>query len=749
MKGGRYYIISTLWIFLSGISSLNGQDVVINEIMSSNNNTVQDEDGDYPDWIELYNTTASDIDLKDWILSDDWDDEEKWIFPSITIPAKGFLLVFASDKDRRTPPYLHTNFKIKSDGEPIILYGPGSVLVDSYPPVGLSSDESYGRLPDGGAEFENFDSPTPGYSNTNIPAIEITWSHEAGWYGDSIAITVNANHPEFVLKYTRDGSVPGWDDSTWNSPLVLFPRKGEANGISNISTSAEYWEPPEGEVYKIHTIRIAAFYEGEQVGDISTRSYIIDEYPIAGYPVPVVSIVGEPAGFFGDTSGILVPGSQHIGGDLQTGNYYMRGREWERLVSFEYFDALGGIQKQVDVGTRVHGAFSRQLPQKSMRLYARSEYGTSRFGFPFFNQKEEITDYKRLIVRAANPNNFHVPFKDELIHLLAREMGMDYQAYQPVVGFVNGEYWGLFNLKERHDEYYIQNNYGLDPDEVNVLEQRGAIVEGDNSSFFELVEYARNHDLSQNEHYDWVSEHMDIHSYMDYLILQLYLGAHDFPENNQVYWQSDEYDAKWRWLFKDGDSGMHEYWRDNLEVFFGGEPVDSEEEPFLVLSRSLVKNEAFKNEFSARFIYHLNDVLSPRNVLPKIDSLTKVYDPLMPQHVKRWSYPESFNDYRAGVEHLQTFAALRPGTLKGILENVLGKPYFIGPNPMQDFLFIYFNDSPEGGMPYRWYDVSGRKIGEGETAANGQVEYFPDRKGVFYLHFRIGDFWYVEPIEVR
>jgi hypothetical protein len=730
------------------IPSLIAQDLFINEIMSSNENNLADEDGDFSDWIEIYNASDASINLEGWTLSDDENELDQWAFPNANISANGFILVFASGKDRINTAEFHTNFKIKSEGEALFLSNPNGLIIDELDAVAIPTDLSFGRKNDASNNLFYFNNPSPNASNndnstTIIPTETLAFSHEAAWYetGFDLMINGSSNH---IIRYTTDGSTPTILSAIFEESIPIHNKENIPNQISMIPTSPEYWEVPRGNVFKITTIRAASFLDNQRSSPIYSRSFLLHPSGHDRYSVPVISLSTDNDFLFDNEDGIHVFGEGNM--DIpQEGNYYETGGEWEIPVHFEYFGKEGELHLNQDVGMRIHGVFSRQLPQKSLRIYARDEYGESYFNYPFFEQKPAIERYKRLVIRSVNPNYFHVPFKDELCHLLANEIGLPYQAYEPTVVFINGEYWGVFNLKERQDEYYVASNFDIDKDDINLIEKDGDLVSGDVFPFWELKAFVKNNDLSEAVHYEEFKEIIDIQSLMDLLILEFYLELWDFPEQNVKLWNTNE--QPWSWIFNDGDTSMHEYWKSKMKEILLSENDVISDLFFTKMTQAIFKNESFRQAFHARFIHHLNHTLSPENVISKIDSLQVIYDPLMPEHISRWTYPNTINDYHAAVEHIRQFALLRPATLFTELTELFGVPFTIYPNPTTAQINIDFHsdfDIPTG-MIFQLTNVAGRTIEQG-IIHTSMLDISSLSTGVYFVTVLYEGVWYSEKV---
>jgi hypothetical protein len=224
--------------------------------------------------------------------------------------------------------------------------------------------------------------------------------------------------------------------------------------------------------------------------------------------------VTDSLNLFGFDEGIYVPGQFHINGNNSSGNYFQRGIEWERPASIELFENNGQKGFQQDIGIRIHGGWTRRYSQKTLRLYARNIYGESRLNYPVFPD-QEYEGYNRLILRNSGQDFGHTIFMDAAAQSLIRHFNVDTQAYRPVIVFLNGEYWGIQNLRERYDRHYLERVYGIDPDNIDLLTGSNRVVEGSSNLYNAMVDYARSNDLSVNEHFEFMQIIMDVDNFME------------------------------------------------------------------------------------------------------------------------------------------------------------------------------------------------------------------------------------------
>jgi len=637
-------------------------NVVLNEIQSYNISTIQDEDGEYSDWIELYNPSSTTINLNGYSLTDNEDEPDKWIFPNVSIGAGDFLLVFASDKDL-TSGELHTNFGIKSNGEDIFLYDDDGDLVDFVEEQQLTIDQTYARVTDGTGEWEEFSCGSPGESNDNGNIkLKLDFSHNQGQYAAAFDLDIyleeGQNEDGTSIYYTIDGSEPTLNDYLYNQSINIASREGEENYYSSslFPTTEEPYDP-DGEVFKINVVRARIFKDGKPSSKIYTKSYMIHP-DFNRYTLPMVSIVTDPDNLFDEDIGIYVLGANYDSDSGTTANFFQSGRDWERAAHFEFFFEDEEIAQ--DGGLRIHGGGSRRDAQKSLRLYARSEYDNDNtFEYPFFADKP-IDEFKRLILRGQVSSNFS-HFTDEVVSNMCRDINIARMATRPVVAFINGEYWGVYHIRERIDEYYLESNYGVDKDDVTLLQGRNAtVIEGDSDEYDALIEYLRENDAADNEVYSYVTEKVDVEQYATYLITEFWVANYDWPGNNIRYWKGPNEDDKWRWIMYDLDFGFRYYDRPSILNYINN-LTDNAGLVQTEFGKHLFRNDTFVDMFIELFEYHLKNTFSPEVVACEVITYANMMASEMEDYLNRFTsvLPVSYWEDRV-VDMYESYGALRP-----------------------------------------------------------------------------------------
>lgn len=681
-KPGFQYIVLLILVALVSMAAghASAQDLFLNEIMASNGSTNHDEDGDYEDWIELYYDGDEPLSLKSFGLTDDPEERFQWMFPDTTIHPGEYMLIWASGKDRKTPGRpLHTNFRISVDGEDIMLSHPIDGLIDHFEARHIPTDISAGRVPDGYGDWFFFEQPTPGGPNNTVPSDGLTnpvlFSHEAGFYTSEFSLSLTPVDDDATIYYTLDGSRPTRDSRIYTGPVDIYDRSPEPNVFSTVQTSKRdsdfrKWYEPSKPVAKSTVIRTKTVRDGH-LPHYDKQTFFVMSQGADRYAVPVISIATDSLNLFDHETGIYIPGIHYEG--QGTGNEFQRGREWEREATMEYFNVDGIRKLHQDIGIRIHGGFSRQLPQKSLRLYARNEYGDNRFRYPFFREIEDSV-FNRLLLRNSGNTWGLDMFLDAAAQSLVRHLNMDTQAYRPTVLFLNGEFWGIHNIRERYDKHYLERVYGVDPENIDLLTGRDEVKEGDALHYHETINYIDENDLSDDAMMKEVETMIDLDNLLDYFSAQVYFGNNDWPQNNIDFWRlrvpydSDApagHDGRWRWLMFDVDKSLgYETGADFDMLEWITQPEIWNAEWPNRLFRNLLENEQFTIDFINRMADHLNTAFRPERVEHIVDSLSTPVAEVIGEHIERWSLPESVSMWEGLVRDMIQYGQERPDHLR-------------------------------------------------------------------------------------
>lgn len=684
-----------------GISSLAPR---LNEIASNNETSLADEDGDFSDWIELYNPHLESVSLAGWHLSDRADELDQWPFPPLTLDAGAYLLVYASGKDRRSPDApLHTNFRLAADGEPVLLSNETGQLVDQIHLERLEDDETLGRLDaDGTTEWYRFTSSSPGEINptTEHPPFvpKPRFTTPPGTYTDSVAVTIAVPSHNVTITYTTDGSIPSATSTRFESPHV-------------IETS--------------QVLRLIATHANGHQSDLATGTFLIG----TNHQLPVVSIAAEPDNF-NIRDGFLYGFGSHMyqSGEV-TANYpYSQSNAWkdrEIGASIELFEPEEESRFQQDIGLKVFGGWgSRGYPQKSFAIFARQKYGSGKIRHRVFPDLD-IDEFESFVLRNSgndNQSTHQIPprppitefgdtrsngsyfvnsnytlFRDAMLQRVARNLDVDTQAYRPAVLYVNGDYWGIYNLREKFNEHFVESHHGVDSDQVDLIEGYGKANAGTAGFYQEALRFINRNMPRSDSNYETVqSTYFHIDSFIDYHLAVIYFQ--NFDIGNIKLWRAQD-GGRFRWMLYDQDYGFNLWPKEvyepamarnysdyrNMFTFYTngtgtntGWPNSGGRTLFL---RRLLGNNGFRESFLTRCLDLLNtDFASPR-VKEIIHSMAATIRPEIPRHLERWSWASlrtrrhgspfkpdqpaySPEGWEANVAKMVTFAENRPEQLR-------------------------------------------------------------------------------------
>lgn len=635
----RYLFIVIVFSFYSDLLA-QGQllDIYLNEFMASNSTTILSPTfNEYADWLEIYSAEDTTVDISGFYLTDDFSEPQKWQIPSGSRINPGSSILFWADaKDEAR----HTNFKLSKSGGEISLLTNDLQLIDSVHYAEQQMDISFGRYPNGSENWYYFDQPTPETSNVNPGFNGIVqntgFSLTGGFYQGIQAIHLIKDNPDETIRYTIDGSLPNLQSAIYSSTIML-----------NSTT----------------IIRAQSLLDGYLPGKVITHTYFIDETTT----LPVVSIATDPANLWDDETGIYVEGTNGISGFCVSAPRNWN-QPWEHPVSLEMFEVDGNLGFKIDAGIQIGGGCTRKYPQKSLAIYARSEYGVSKINYPIFEDKQ-ITQFNNILLRNSGQDWWRAMFRDGMMQTLVKDqMDIDWQAYKPAILFLNGAYWGIHAIREKHNEHYLESNYGINPDEIDILSGNASVKQGSADLYNDMIGFIETNDMAIADNYNWVTTQMDVNEYLNYIIAEIYFANIDWPGGNIKYWRQKGENHKWRWFLFDTDlgfgaHGLGQYDSNTLQnatattsTYYANPSWST------LLLRKLLENSRFKNQFIQRFASCLNITFNPQRVLNIIDSLKTNIGDEIPRHIQKWDQSTSFNegwDYH--VEVMREFASRRPG----------------------------------------------------------------------------------------
>lgn len=448
------------------------------------------------------------------------------------------------------------------------------------------------------------------FSFQSIEAQTLITNHESGFYSDSLKITIQTFPDTLKAYYTLDGSIPDTSDLVIEDPLTIY------------STSV---------------FRVATFSPDLIDTNLISRTYFINE----NTELSVLSITSDPDNLFSDERGIYVEGTNGISG-------YCRdtpknwNQDWERPARLDFFEKTREQGFTVDAGIKIGGGCTRLYDQKSLDIYFRGEYGTSKLEYQVFEDKP-ITSFDRLALRSGGQDWYRAMIRNAATQSMVRNrMDLGYQAFKPVAVFLNGEYWGIHMLREKQNEDFIESNYGFDENQLDILRQNARVKEGSADHYNAMIDFIEDNDLTISDNYDWVSDQMDIDQFIDYYIAQIYWANGDWPGGNIIFWRPQIPGGKWRWLLYDVDMSMGSHSRGvydtNMLQKLTGTSNNGYEAPAwsTFLFRRLLTNENFRNKFVQRYSMHIHTTFQPSRMMSFIDSTAQLIESEIPRHMNRW-----------------------------------------------------------------------------------------------------------------
>jgi hypothetical protein len=607
------------------------QGVHINEFLASNLHTKMDRDFyQFSDWIEIFNNTNQTADISGYALSDDADNPTKWKFPqNTTIPAHGYLLVWADKKDSRKKE-LHTNFKLSSKEEDLLFTDRDGNRIDQIHFKEQVADISCAPANKGVVYMHPTPASTNSKAHSNNSRSQLPHFSNQGGFTSATTLTLSANNSAAIY-YTTDGSIPTQKSTRYTAPI-------------NIN--------------KTSLIQAIAIEEGQFPSTVVSKTFLIG----VESTIPVISLATDPDYLYDDEVGIYVDGTNGIPlpncrhNNTTPHNF---AQDWERPVYLSYYDANNQEQFSIGADFAISGQCSRYNKKKSFKFDLDSKYGTKSLDYQLY-QAKHLNGIKDFKLRAGN---FGYEFGDILAAKLVESghLNIDYQAYTPVRMFLNGAYWGLYNIREKKGADYIASNYPeVSKKRVDIIKNSKLVKAGDIEAY-KVLEKART--------YDQIIALIDEDNFIDYAALMIYSGNEDWSYSNCRAWRERKDSAQWRWMLDDIDEGFQDYVL-NINNLNGPDGITSEYHELSTIFNTLMSNSTFKSRFKNRFNTLLETTFSPSNVKKLIDEIVQeraAYMSLDNPSLHEQSY--WYSDYLKYIENTKDFAERRSAIVKGQLSS--------------------------------------------------------------------------------
>ncbi|WP_456437782.1 lamin tail domain-containing protein [Psychroserpens sp.] len=646
----RALLVFGLFMFIPPLFS----QVIINEYSASNLEGYTDNYDAQEDWIELYNTGSSSVNIGGYHLSDSETNSDKWEIPSgITIPANGYLKFWCSGRNEVSGTDYHTNFKLKQtkvDTETIVFADSDGTILDSILLQKTQLEHSMGRSPNGSSTWKIFTSPTLASANTGnsydryaaVPEMNL----DAGFYNGSQSVTITTAEPNSSIHYTVNGNIPN---------------SGTAEYSGNISIAS--------------TQIIRAIVDPNTTGVLPSfmtfNTYFINE----SHSLPVISV------------------SANQMTNLLNGNINLRPEG-----TMEYFDA-DGIRKEVGYGEyNKHGQDSWAWDQRSFDYIARDEMGYHDALNEALLSWSERDSYQKVIIRASGDDNYpgidsSAHMRDLFVHKLANKnnLKVDMRKGERCVVYANGQYWGVYSIREKvSDADYTKFYYGQDKYNIQYLMNWGTTWAqyGGQQAFDdwdEIHSFAMNNDLSNQANYEQVAAEIDVTSLVDYILINSFAVCTDWINWNTSWWRGLDpsgQHTKWGYVLWDEDATFNHYinYTNVPNENPDADPCYPEEitldpEQHIDLLNKLLENDVFYQYYITRYMDLNNTVFTEEETISTLEGIENSIAGEMPRHIGRWG--GNMNEWEANVQKVKDFIRDRIDFLPGGLNDcyALTGPY--------------------------------------------------------------------------
>ena len=592
-------------------------DIYISEVSAGKINYNQNSFTAFEEYIELHNSSQESMNLLGFTISDD---SQSWTFPYIILGPNKYICLQLKGSTIDSHNVINVDMSISSNGENLILKNPSGVIIDYFSTGFLAGDVSSGRVEGEGSKRYFFANKTPNKKNSREVLTSYctppAFSQSGGMINeDSILLTLKCKEGE-IIRYTTDGKSP-------------------------VSSSPVYTEP----IFIVDdtAIRAATFAEGKLSSSIVTRTFIFKRK----HDLPIVCLTTDPVYLFSSSGGIYAEGPGYVESEPPhiDANYW---KNWECKIAFEYYDENNQLGLDFDAGLQIAGQFSRMYDQKSLVVRLRDEYGLDEVYYPFF-ENSDVDEYKHILLRTSGQDIGITKIKDYYIHQSVKDYTeVDVMEGRPVAVYLNGEYWGLYNLREKQNEDYLASHYGIDKDDVTIVKNINTLLSGSMDEWNELSKFINNNNFADDELYKELAEKVDVDAFIDYIAIQVFYGNYDM--GNVKYWKEND-GGKWRPMLYDTDMALVEETShiNYFEAYF--KPSN-----YSLIFNALFQNQGFRDKFTDRYAYFLNEVFTKEKIVQLINELANQIDNEISYQDARFNTPSSYEKWRENIEEMKEIA---------------------------------------------------------------------------------------------
>jgi hypothetical protein len=535
------------------------------------------------------------------------------------------------------------------------------------------------------------------------------FSAGSGFYKSGFTLTISADDGGEIY-YTLDGSIPTANSTRYTAPIEIKDASAEANRLSAhrdiaqpIAAAEDF--VPGAEVDKATVVRAVVIGKNGGQSPVVSNTYFVGFDDKADYykKYKVVSLMTDEENLFDAEKGIYVTGKSyedwknsdefdpHADEWTIPGNYSQRGREWEREAEIQFFEGGKPVRSQ-NVGIRIHGGATRSYSQKSFNVYARRDYGAPKLEYDLFsgNVKNDtdgspVTVFDSFILRNGGNDAYFTRFSDKLIQSLVSDRQFLTQGMEPCIVFVDGEFWGHYEITEKMDADFISAHCGVPAKDICIIKKE-ALDDGSEETFAEwekLRKWIQDTDFSVQANYDELCERIDMQGFMDYISTEIYINNHDWGKPNAAFWKAETADGsspyadgKWRFILFDTEysSGLYgeaSPYENSFERFMDSDCFLSD------LFNGALENEGFRSRFRETFMDIADNNFNTEKVTAEIDRLAEEYRGMVIATYDRfwsgWTGGSAAEmNYDHAVDSLRSFYEQRYGSITKDLDAVTG-----------------------------------------------------------------------------
>ena len=505
----------------------------------------------------------------------------------------------------------------------------------------------------------------------------------SGWYNfplrielDSGNILIAKDEVKEAEYYTSNRNYTNYGQKVLLENHQLDKAKLSTNSEIMSSHLLNRQDVKEWEIPKIIDLKIGipVFFKDPKNGELDKRIFFNRSKKIHNNLMSI-SLVVDPNDLFNYKTGIHTQGINKDINNPKKGNYSLRGKDWERAATTQIFSEQEQLLYESEVGIRIHGNLSRAQPQKSFTIIVKNRFNSKIAKLNLFGEEKRI---HRMILRTPFTSSMQGQsiLMDSYISKIALKLNLDAMGSTPCNLYLNGEYWGLYHLREKTDQYYLKEKYEITKKSITIIEidlktkDHYKTCYGEKSEWDSLISYLNMHDISESEHYNYISKKVAINNLIDYLIVSTFFANKDWPGNNFKFWKSEELDNKWRFIIHDMDAcfrndNMFKYLLKENQLSGNNISVST------LLFSELFKNKLFLNKFNERYLELKEGALEPNFLLKELNLLANNIAPSIVSQSERWHMPESEELWLKKIKKMRKYIKKRHSIYQKHLNELL------------------------------------------------------------------------------